>query len=286
MTIAACFLTPGGVVLGADSTTTISVVAHGGVAIPHYFEHAQKMFEIGHESTLGVVTWGLGAFADVSYRTLFAELGDRVAAGGFSSVRKVVDGFASSFWTRYAKVFSAELRRVQDLNQKGSLNDHEQQELATLLQQLTAGFCIGGYLLPDRTPRAFELNFSPDQASPPAARELAIGQPQFWGVPNIVNRVIFGIDSALGAAIVRSSHWSGTDRDLLDLIEPFVLRLAANLPIREAIDYVHSVILTTCKGLKFSHLPPVCGGPVEVAVITTDRRFRWVTHKTLGEALP
>ena len=101
----------------------------------------------------------------------------------------------------------------------------------------------------------------------------------------IFNWLIFGIDSELGAAIVESAHWSGTREDLLELVHAYVLRLAANLPIREAVDYVHSVILATCKGLKFSHLPPSCGGPIEVAVITTDRRFRGVTHKTLGTAL-
>ena len=32
---------------------------------------------------------------------------------------------------------------------------------------------------------------------------------------------------------------------------------------------------------KFSHLVPVCGGPVEVAVVTTDQPFRRVRQKTL-----
>ena len=35
----------------------------------------------------------------------------------------------------------------------------------------------------------------------------------------------------------------------------------------------------------FSRLDPVCGGPIEVAVITTARRFRWVCHKELDAAL-
>jgi hypothetical protein len=37
--------------------------------------------------------------------------------------------------------------------------------------------------------------------------------------------------------------------------------------------------------MKFSHMAPVCGGPVEVAVITTDRRFRWVRHKRFDAAI-
>jgi hypothetical protein len=30
---------------------------------------------------------------------------------------------------------------------------------------------------------------------------------------------------------------------------------------------------------------PYCGGPIEIAVISTDRRFRWVRHKNFGAAL-
>jgi hypothetical protein len=57
------------------------------------------------------------------------------------------------------------------------------------------------------------------------------------------------------------------------------------LPIREAIDWVHASIYATIKMMKFSHLPPVCGGPVEIAVITTDKKFRWVRHKRFDAAI-
>jgi hypothetical protein len=55
VTIAACYVSPKGIVLGADSTTTYTVT--GGA---HYLNHSQKLFEIGKDGTLGIVTWGLG----------------------------------------------------------------------------------------------------------------------------------------------------------------------------------------------------------------------------------
>lgn len=57
------------------------------------------------------------------------------------------------------------------------------------------------------------------------------------------------------------------------------------VPIREAIDWVYASIYTTIKTMKFSHMAPVCGGPVEIAVITTDRLFRWVRHKRFDTAI-
>ncbi len=57
------------------------------------------------------------------------------------------------------------------------------------------------------------------------------------------------------------------------------------LPIREAIDWVHASIYTTFKTMKFSHMAPVCGGAIEIAVATTDRKFRWVRHKEFDAAI-
>lgn len=68
-------------------------------------------------------------------------------------------------------------------------------------------------------------------------------------------------------------------RDQCNLEPPFVL------PFRESIDWVHAMLYSTIKLFKFSALPPVCGGPIEIAAITSDRPFRWVKHKSLSEAL-
>ena len=71
MTIAACYLSPEGAVLGADSTSTYNTPSG-----PHYFNHGQKIFEIGEGSSLGIVTWGLGGLAVSSHRLLVAQLAD------------------------------------------------------------------------------------------------------------------------------------------------------------------------------------------------------------------
>lgn len=56
MTIAACYLSSEGVVLGADSTTTMYVSAPGPhpTGGEHHFNFAQKVFQIGSEGTLGI----------------------------------------------------------------------------------------------------------------------------------------------------------------------------------------------------------------------------------------
>jgi hypothetical protein len=39
------------------------------------------------------------------------------------------------------------------------------------------------------------------------------------------------------------------------------------------------------KAFKVSNLSQICGGPIELAVIRTDRRFTWVRHKEWDAAL-
>ena len=283
LTIASCFLTPGGVVLGADSTTTINVAGPDGQYTPHYYNHAQKIFEIGDGGTIGVVTWGLGSIGELSYRTLFAELSDSITSDPPESFIRVAERFIESYWKPYSEGFVAERARVAELEAK-ERDDDEAREFQDLSSGLIAGFCVAGRLPNDRSISAYEALFTPSEAKP-SPKELSMGAPCFWGVPTLIRRVLFGIDENLFSEIVQNDLWAGEASDLLDLVRGHMLRHATVLPIREAIDYVHACITLTCKSLKFSHLPPMCGGPVEVAVITTDRGFRWVTHKTLGEAI-
>ena len=114
---------------------------------------------------------------------------------------------------------------------------------------------------------------------------LAPGDLRLWGVPNIMERILFGIDQELANLILRSPHWVGTPADLAGLVQSRSLLPRTLLPLRDANDRVYSSIYTTIKAMKFSELPLTCGGPVEVATITADRHFRWVRHKLLDAAI-
>jgi hypothetical protein len=137
--------------------------------------------------------------------------------------------------------------------------------------------------MPGRIPEAYWFVFDPLGAKP-----LPIPIPQntytFWGAPNMIRRLMFGWDEPLKDAILKSAKWSGTDAELTTLLD--TQRLAhMMLPIRDAVDFVHACIYSTIKALKFSNLFQICGGPIEIAAITTDRRFRWVRHKSWDAAI-
>jgi hypothetical protein len=150
---------------------------------------------------------------------------------------------------------------------------------------MTAGFCLGGIALPNRRPAAYEIEFRPDDTGIPVPEALPMGQAVFKGVPVLINRMLYGIDLDLFAAIQDSPHWTGDTNELLKLVQPFLVGQPAMVPLRDAIDWIYSCIHGTIKGVKFSPWAPMCGGPVEIAVVTSDRPFRWVKHKSLDAAV-
>jgi hypothetical protein len=159
----------------------------------------------------------------------------------------------------------------------------EESEFAQLQLGLSVGFCIGGYVLPDRTPSASSVIFEPLKPKPTAVPVMMDGYG-FWGAPNMVSRLLHGTDAGLRDAVLSSGKWTGTPADLDAILTRFVYG-GLRLPIRDAIDFVHSYIFSTIKAFKFSSMSQICGGPIELAVIRTDRPFQWVRHKPWHAAL-
>ncbi|MBN9021238.1 MAG: hypothetical protein J0H08_03915 [Rhizobiales bacterium] len=290
MTIAMGFLTPEGFVVGADSTTTFTTDDGN-----HYYNHAQKIFEVGQNSSLTIATWGLGSLHTVSYRHLIADLGDLFQRSAPASVEDAAKAWADLFWEAYSEgPRKPSIVRCQELHAKPahepaapnatSRTADEELEYASLKQNLVVGFCIGGNVASDRTPRAHSMIFDPLSAAP-VPQPVPLGAPQFWGVPNVIGRLLIGCDARIPKAILDSGKWSGTEKELLELLIAHRLQHQTTMPIREAIDFTYSCIHATIKALKFSNLSQICGGPIEVAVITADRGFRWVRHKELYSAI-
>jgi hypothetical protein len=296
VTIAACYVSPEGIVLGADSTTTYGDPSGG----QHYYNHSQKLFELATEpgmGTFGVVCWGLGGLQVSSYRTLFALLSDDMAQNRPKTVTDVADRWVTRFWNTYSDPncpIAPFIAQCKALNAKqahdpklppdpGMRTEPEQKTFDQLRLGLVAGFCVGGYAPPDRTPSAFEIIVDPLQPKPTPVQILA-GQWKFWGAPNMIQRLIFGADDELKENLMKSGNWKGTRVDLDAVVLQSTLAHPL-VPIRDAIDFVHACIFSTIKAIKFSSLSQVCGGPIELAVITTDRRFRWVRHKPWDVAI-
>ncbi len=291
MTIAACYRSPEGIVLGADSTASYG---------SHYYNHTQKLFEVGEQGTMGMVTWGIGGFGSVSYRTLIARLGDGISAQPPKDLTEVANRWIEMVWAEYESGELAPLlEQCKKLHAKGPFDaaavgaaltrtKDEEEQYKNLSRDLVVGFCVAGYVLPGpRVPEAFQMVLDPLKPKPNVE---PVGDPKrpfeygFWGVPNMIQRLIHGIDASLAEQILHSGKWSGTRDDFNAIVAQHVLSHPI-IPIREAVDFVHACLCSTIKAIKFSNLSQTCGGHVEVAVITSDRKFRWVCHKGWDTAI-
>lgn len=296
MTIACCYVSAEGVVFGADSTVSFSMA--DGL---HYLNHAQKVFEVGDGGTIGIVFWGLAALGGKSYRTLIAELQDSIESKPVTSMEELVARWIAVFHHAYEQaligdqVFGAEIADCReialmqpfdpDVDHVDGMRTPDQEDLLLRVRQnLTVGFAIGGRVLPDRTPLAYFMHFEPQSSEAPIPMPIPVNSYGFWGAPNIFQRLVFGADDATKQSILNSNKWTGSTADLDEVLAQHRL-FHPILPLREVIDFVHTGIHSTIKALKFSHFSQVCGGPIELAVVSTDRQFRWVRHKNWDAAV-
>ncbi|MGP8164177.1 MAG: hypothetical protein ACLQAR_01550 [Steroidobacteraceae bacterium] len=213
-----------------------------------------------------------------------------------ATVADVAKQWAVLFWSAYSSQLQTELTTFRALKVKPAFDPKavspspnartkaEEDQFQAFSRDLVVGFCLGGYLLPQRDPEAFTVTFEPNLTASPTPLAVTVGGIRWFGVPNLINRLINGYDLNILPAVMSSGKWSGSLQELTDLLNQHRLQHAL-LPIRDAIDYVYTSIYSTIKAMKFSSLPQVCGGPIELAVITTDRDFRWVRHKVWDSAI-
>jgi hypothetical protein len=98
MTIAICYQSPEGIVLGADSTSSAAISPGPGLTGYHYLNYHQKLFELGENSSIGVLTWGLGGVGGVrSYRTMFALLADDLQKKQPKHVNEIANRWCDQF---------------------------------------------------------------------------------------------------------------------------------------------------------------------------------------------
>jgi len=163
-----------------------------------------KIFQIGEDSTLGITMWGLGNLAGSSYRTVIARFSDLLVAQPAQSIADVADRWNTFFCMAYSTEFAIILQRVQQLKGQAKRTSTEADELRQLKHGFSGGFCVGGHLLHDRSPQAFEMQYAPDLTAPAPVQPLRVGTPRFWGVPNLMERLLYGVDEGVVEAILQS----------------------------------------------------------------------------------
>ena len=262
MSIAAAYLVSEGVVLGADSSTTVQVSTPEGTGVVQLLTHSQKIFEVGNNSRMGVCTWGAGSIGNISHRTIVAQLANTV--NNKTTVKEAAE--------RLVSIVEPEVK-------KAGIG--------------FVGYYLGGWNPESHEPACFHIEVSQEQKK---IEPLSLGVCTFSGDPKFFIRLFRGFDPQLPFNLKNElkSHILPNMLENFDNVFDTAFAKASgslvsagfqDLPIREAIDFVYSYLHITVKVEKFKFGPPICGGPIEVGFISTDRPFRWVRHKPFYSAI-
>lgn len=264
MTIAAGILAADGVVLASDSATSV-VTADGHVSA--VLPGGQKIFQLGMNRPYGFVFFGAASFGLQAYRDLLttfdAQLGEENPPVEVLAHRFL--DFAKQSWESSAEKYGFDPEPFP-----------------------SAGFLIGGCGSEESACSLARVVLRQETDEDESILHLSKpGAFQFEGYPGAACRLVFGCDDATWEKIKQFIPEDKRDEALQRLFEPSQLRAAPTpfLPLRDAIDYIYWIVYSTIKYHKFIGGPQVCGGKVELACITSDRGFRWVTHKSLDWAI-
>lgn len=261
MTIAAAYLVTEGVVLGGDSSTTVYVTTEQGRGVVQLLTHSQKVFEVGNNSRFGVCTWGAGSLGNTSHRTVFACMDDKMNA-------------------------EIKVREAAEMLGEMAMSIVKEQEEFGFV-----GYYLGGWDIENHKSSCYKIEISQKEKK---IEPLSLGVCSFSGNATYFSRVFRGYDpmfiESLGKEIKKRVPSIKNFDDIFNeafnsASKPFLTAGYKDLPIREAIDFVYSYLHITLKAEKFSFGPPSCGGPIEIGFITTDRKYRWIRHKTFSSAI-
>lgn len=277
MTIAVSGNFTEGVVLGADSAASyqqVSICTKPGCGqqtsvISNVFNGAQKIYHIGRdhlsEPYAGMI-YGASQYAGQSWRNIFAQASDGIS---------VHDAAADAF---------------------GQLRDFLNKLEPDASKRPAGGVFFCGYGKNDAHVCSYKLDMATLNHE-----EFLPGFVAWDGVTHVVQQLVNGVNCQTRQAlegmfdvqeidltdVAGATHKRKVVEVIVDLLKGTSARcnLDTSMPIRDAIDYVHFLVYSTVKHYKFAHLEPVCGGEVEVAVITRDRGFRRIKTKPMGSEL-
>lgn len=275
MTIALAIKVQDGIVLAADSATTmLGLTANGGTQVANIYNNANKLFNLHKGLPIGALTWGLGNIGPASIATLakdarqrFTNLEDewRLDRRSYS-----VDGVAKQIDAFFCK-------RYDDVWGQADPSDRPVMPL---------GFLTAGYSPEADEAQLFALELGPDGRSTTTEVLAGTTGAQWWGQPEAIARILTGLSLDTATAL---TNLGVDDTQAEGLTQAVRSQVAAQfvspaMPIQDAIELAEFLVYATVQYVRFTPGNPTVGGPIDIATVTKHEGFKWVARKHFYEA--
>lgn len=273
MTIAICLKVNDGVVLAADSASTLMEAAPSGeFEVRSVFNNANKVFNLRKGFPVGAITWGLGAIGSESTSTLIKDLRKRLA-GKDPEHRDWEISIDSYTVEEIAKRLRQFIFDERYLPLYGSLREKP-----------PVGFIVAGYSASSRMAEEYEIfaNSQGEVEGPNRLRDPEACGVTWRGEADTIHRLIFGYGMALGDVL--TSQLGVNPKQVPTVLSvvrsDLQLSMIENaMPIQDTIDLAEFLVDVTARVSRFTPGASTVGGPIEISAITRHEGYKWIRRK-------
>ena len=278
MSIAVLIGVHDGVVLAADSASTLTFPTPPGVVLPpgqqgvvgNVYDNANKIFNLVKGQPVGCITFGSGNIGNASIGTLIKDLRKKLTDTpqdlAFDAKQYTMEAVAKIL----AKFLGDECEKLE---QSAKLNTN-------------LGLLLGGYSKPGDLGESWSVEIQKGVPQQPKKLRPDHEVGLSWGgATEVLQRMVMGFSPQLFQVLAAVTQPQQNPAVLASQLGPVLAAqlqaplVFAPMPIQDVIDlarfFVHSAIMYS----RFLPGPNIVGGPIEVAAITKHENFKWISRK-------
>lgn len=250
MTICVSVKTRDGIVLGTDSMSTVTLYGNDGQSMAQKtYSNARKLVQIG-SFPIGVFIYGTGNLGPRTVYSHILEYSRSLENDREWTVQKIASGLSQHMMQEYNEIYGE-----------------------TKAQHFL-GLNVAGYSKGVASSEEWKIGI-PSSIEPGLVMTNGVN----WeGILLPFGRLYQGYDLRL----IQALQEAGVKPDLLRRVleeTPLVPQILFDaMPLQDAINYVVYVLRTTIGFSSFETGPPTCGGQLQIAVISEEDGFQWVSR--------
>lgn len=264
MTICVSVRIPEGIVLAADSMVSLvgtrDTPQGQQTGVFQTFEFANKVTQF-KDYPIGVMSWGTASISDRSIQSLIMECEHdylSLEKNESYTVKEIADKLLKELKAKYEATYP------------------------TSGQQPSLGLYIGGYSSQQFFSDQYQYEFPRSSDWEIVRQNKPDGSPSFgadwFGQTDALRRLIKGYNAKALEELVKR----GVDKTIIQKwIDDNVAELPLifdGMPIQDAVDFANYAVQVTIGCFRFAAGPPLCGGNIDIAVITP-AAFHWAQRK-------
>lgn len=266
MTFALAIKVNDGLVLAADSATTLQVSDDPNHVI--VYNNANKIVNLHRDIPISLMTWGLGNIGPDSIATISKDLRLRFQGDNPDFLDWKLD--PSNF-------------KVAGVAQK--VADYFHLELGEAVRNgqtiSSLGLFIGGYSPKEKLVDAYGIETNGlEMSGPNPIFPDQVGM-SWWGQPEAISRLVLGFSSKIEWALQNLGVSPEATPGYVEALKAQVATplVHAPMPIQDAIDLAEFLVDTSIKFTKFNLGHNTVGGPIEIAAVTRHEGYKWIARK-------